>query len=206
MVTISKAAGRIAFAAVITAVSGLAVSGAYAGQFNSQVAVPIHPDVAVPAPLPMSWADGCYVVNGSLYGPYNMSFCIDGGQGTYRVRGGGLDCRGDVDSNAYGLRVDIALSASRCGRGMAWTADTLACQVNAVPGGTGGGWRGNTGGGYGGNFPGIRGGVSSQVAVPDVAVPINPGPAPRYGTSLRCTYQPAAYGYPNTVVTAERVS
>ena len=131
-----------------------------------------------------------------------MSFCLDNGQGSYRVTGGGLDCRGGIDANAYGRRVDIALSYSQCGRGTAWTADNLYCQAVFAGGGSGGGFGGNSGA-YAG-----RSGPSGRIAVPEVAVPevAVPVPVPVYTASLRCTYDPAVGGYPRISVTARRIS
>jgi hypothetical protein len=205
MITLSKTVALTTFVAI-----GLSAGGASAGQ---RAAVPdvAVPEVAVPV---QGGLDGCYRISQSLYGPYRMSFCLDNGQGSYRVTGGGLDCRGGIDANAYGRRVDIALSYSQCGRGTAWTADNLYCQAVFSGGGYGGGYGyrrglgtgsdGDAVGGYGGpqDAPGGRLAVP-EIAVPDVAVPV---PVPAYIASLRCTYDPAVGGYPRLTVTARRVS
>ena len=197
MITLSKTVALTTFVAI-----GLSAGGAFAGQ---RIAVPevAVPNIAVPV---QGGLDGCYRISQSLYGPYRMSFCLDNGQGSYRVTGGGLDCRGGIDANAYGRRVDIALSYAQCGRGTAWTADNLYCQAVFAGGGYGGGLSG----GFGGNSGAYAGrsGPSSRIAVPEIAVPdvAVPVPVPAYIAGLRCTYDPAVGGYPQMSVTARRVS
>ena len=184
MGTISKLAGRLAFAVVMAAVGALATGDAFAAGVSG-------PSVAVPAPPggPGGYSSpaGCYRVDQALYGPYYMSFCINGHSGTYRVRGGGLDCRGSLRANYDTFQVNISLHDTRCGRGMAWTADTLSCQMT----------------GPAGDFLNAPSGLNA----PSVAVPAPP-PTPHYSApaALRCNYQPAVAGYPAMTIIAQRTN
>lgn len=73
---------------------------------------------------------GCYRVQGSLYGPYRMTFCLGRGD-SYHVTGGGLDCRAGLDWHRAGPgRVEIDLDYARCGRGAGWSADSLSCRFD----------------------------------------------------------------------------
>lgn len=168
MLNLSKTLAGTALAAAV-----LASAGASA-QPQPRVAVP---EIAVPDRG--SGLDGCYRVDRPLYGPYRMSFCLDGRDGTYRVTGGGLDCRGDLDARRKGYsRVDIDLSRTRCGHGMSWTADNLSCQVSlpvfALPGK----------------------GPQPKIAVPDSSGPV---------LQLRCSYDPAVRGYRTIQVNAKKI-
>jgi hypothetical protein len=172
MLTFSKVLAGTAFA-----VAALAAGASLAQSARPKIAVP---EVAVPDRG--HGLDGCYRVDRPLYGPYRMTFCLDNRDGSYRVTGGGLDCRGDLDASRSGFRrVDIELNRTRCGRGMSWTADNLSCQVSGPVF----------------DLPGLprRNGVSPKIAVPDF-------PDVR---QLRCTYDPAVRGYRTIQVTARKI-
>lgn len=123
-------AGGVALAALTT--------GASAQDANARVVVPDVPGGADFA--------GCYRVQGPLYGPYTMTFCLKQ-RGTYSVTGGGIRCEGRLNWSSDGRRIDIQLRRTSCGNGVAWSADRLRC----TPGG-------------------IFGGVVPFVVVPDVPI------------------------------------
>ncbi len=151
------------------------------------------PQIAVPAPGGYpgnngnSYA-GCYMIDQNLYGPYHMSFCLNGnGGGSYQVTGGGLNCNGQLSwRDQYG-EARINLRYSWCGHQTGWTGDTLVCssarwQGPQYPAGPNPGWP---------NAQGPQGGQWNQ---PQIAVPV---PQPNT-QSLNCTYYPAVRGYPAT--------
>jgi hypothetical protein len=117
---------------------------------------------------------GCYQVAERMYGPYSMSFCLSG-RGSYKVTGGGLNCNGSLSWNTSGRNVSIKLRRSTCGRGQAWSADSMSCTV-----------------------VGFFGAVLPRVVVPD-----RPG-IPGFG-DLNCTYTPSVKGYKPTRIRARRV-
>lgn len=172
MLTISKTlVGTALVAAAVLA------GGAASAQPKPFLAVP---NIAVPDRG--GALDGCYRIDRALYGPYRMTFCLDDRDGSYRVTGGGLNCRGDLDAYRSGpRRVDIQLKRSQCGRGTAWTADALSCQA--------------TGPVYGLPRPFNGKGPSPKIAVPDF---------PDRLQQLRCTYDPAVRGYPTIQVIARK--
>jgi hypothetical protein len=159
----------------VKAVAGTGVAAAFALTAAMSVAAAqnVSPQVAVPD-RGNGGIQGCYRIQGQIYGPYRVTFCLGSGQDrSYRVRGGGLDCRGGLRWSRLGNgRIQIDLQRSSCGNDTAWSADTLICR----PVGSGGS------------------GASAQVAVPD------DGGA----DSLRCRYIPAARGYKETTVIANR--
>ena len=143
----------------------------------------LGPQIVIPED-PGSGADaGCYRVDGDLYGPYTMSFCLgsSNSQKRYQVIGGGLECNGRLDWYRGGSgRLQINLRQASCGQGKAWSADTMTCNFGVVgPPNTLGG---------GGNSP--------QIVIPD---------RPNYGSVLRCTYDPSVPGAPSSQVTAHRI-
>lgn len=117
---------------------------------------------------------GCYQVTERLYGPYTMSFCLSG-RGTYKVRGGGLSCDGSLSWTTSGRNISIKLRRSTCGRGQAWSADSMSC-----------------------TFVGFFGAVLPRVVVPDR--PNIPG----FG-DLICTYTPSVHTYKPVRIRARRV-
>jgi hypothetical protein len=164
-------------AALVAAALAFGVAGGGAAFADDQS---MSPMVAVPAPGggggSGSWGlTGCYDIQGKIYGPYRMSFCLRGnGGGSYQVNGGGLNCNGGLDwYTGKGNRVDIDLYRSKCGRGTQWTGDSLNCRST---------W----------NLLGGGGGKKPTVAVP----------VPGGGNRLNCTYNPQASGYYPTQVTA----
>jgi hypothetical protein len=161
-----KAVARTGFAAALALAAAMSVAAAQ--NVSPQVVVPDRGDGA-------GGVRGCYNVQGRIYGPYRMSFCLGGGSGQfYRVRGGGLDCRGGLRWSRIGKgQIQIDLRRTSCGNGAAWSADTLVCR----PVGSGGS------------------GVSAQVVVPDDG---------GGSDSLRCRYIPNARGYKETTVIADR--
>jgi len=115
----------------------------------------------------------CYQVSERLYGPYSMSFCLSG-RGSYKVTGGGLSCNGSLSWSTSGRNISIKLRRSTCGRGQAWSADSMSCTV-----------------------VGFFGAVLPRVIVPDR--PNMPG----FG-DLACTYTPQPHNYKPVRIRARR--
>ncbi len=88
-----------------------------------------NPEIAVPD-VPQFELEGCYRLDRAIYGPYRVSFCLEQSEeGSYRVRGGGLNCRGTLDWYVDDRNFTIDLARSRCGNRTAWTGDTLVCRL-----------------------------------------------------------------------------
>ncbi len=180
MVSISRAAKGIAILSAAVMACGLAVESAGAAGNAPEVVVPAPGGGGGGGGAPVG---GCYSVDQALYGPYHMTFCVYGGQGNYRVRGAGLNCRGSLGVTWYGPTMRISLVGSFCGRGMQWTADTIDCQVMPPLGHK--------------NWPTGQNG-------PNVVVPVPGGPGPGDTGALSCTYRPAVGGYPPVGISARR--
>lgn len=154
-------------------------------------AVAKSPAVSVAVPSPGGGGGGglagCYRITHTIYGPYNMSFCLNRGRnGTYQVTGGGLNCNGGLDwYDKNNGKVEIDLYRAACGRGTDWTGDSLTCRYS--------GWTPPP------LFSGNIGGVGVSVAVPAPSVPV---PSTN---KLDCTYKPAAGGYAPISVSAKRI-
>jgi len=153
--------------AVILALSGFVTSADAAGP-STKVVVPDRPGGGGGIGL-----GGCYQVAERLYGPYSMSFCLTG-RGSYKVTGGGLACNGSLSWSTSGRNINIQLRRSTCGRGKAWSADSMSC-----------------------TFVGFLGAVLPKVVVPD-----RPG-LPGFG-DLRCTYKPSVPTYRPVQIRARR--
>jgi len=98
---------------------------------NIALAQEMSPMVAVPDTSKNGFI-GCYRVQGTLYGPYRMSFCLRRNSGSYQVSGGGLNCNGSLDWYDRGkARVEVDLYRSKCGSGMSWSGDSLSCTGNS---------------------------------------------------------------------------
>jgi hypothetical protein len=175
MSLLTKTIASAALAAGVLAGGGAYAAPAGPGEINPKIAVPDRPNIAVPD---RNFINGCYSITQRVYGPYRVSFCLNDQRGTYRVTGGGLDCRGGLSASRVGpLGVNISLRYAQCGRGMAWTADKISCRATPFP------------------FPQRpfrQGGMQPNIAVPD------------FRGELRCTYDPAVRGYPTIQVRAAR--
>ena len=131
------------------AVAGTGVAAAFALTAAMSVAAAqnVSPQVVVPdrGGGGAGGVRGCYEIQGRIYGPYCMTFCLDRGAGQfYWVRGGGLHCRGGLRWSRIGKgQIQVDLQRTSCGNGAAWSADTLVCRSAG------------------------SGGVSAQVVVPD---------------------------------------
>jgi hypothetical protein len=169
---------RIGKAAFLGGLFVLSAAGTAAAQnVSPQIVIPENPGGGPDA--------GCYQVQGDLYGPYSMSFCLgnSNSEKTYNVSGGGLDCNGRLDWYRSGSgRLQINLREADCTRGQLWSADTMTCNFGNI-----GGPVPLSGGGEG---------IQPQVVIPD---------RPNYGNVLRCTYDPSVEGYPTTQITARRI-
>ncbi|KKB08529.1 hypothetical protein VE25_18640 [Devosia geojensis] len=108
------------FGLMAAAMMMLGHAGPSLAQDNStRVIVPDRPGGALIA--------GCYRVTRSIYGPYRLTFCLER-RGTYQVTGGGVNCQGRLNWTASGRDVSIQLQRSRCGNGVAWSADRMSCR------------------------------------------------------------------------------
>ena len=118
MINIFKAALSIAMAIMLALVAF--TPAAYAEGASTRVVVPDRPQT--PA------GGGCYQIAERLYGPYTMNFCLTN-RGSYRVTGGGLNCSGSLTWSVSGGRtINVRLQRTSCGRGKAWSADSMSCQ------------------------------------------------------------------------------
>jgi hypothetical protein len=74
---------------------------------------------------------GCWRSNQILYGRYALRFCLDrSNDGSYRVEGGGLSCRGDLDWSRSGSDVSIRFNRGRCNGNTDWSRDRISCRVD----------------------------------------------------------------------------
>ncbi len=103
----------------------LSVSSALAQEPEVCVVVPDHPDGVV--------VTGCYRAVGRIYDSYRFEFCLKR-RGTYTVTGGGLRCEGRLRWELSGPGVDVDLRRTSCGRGKAWSADSMWCRPNLLIG------------------------------------------------------------------------
>ncbi|MFO1170799.1 MAG: hypothetical protein U1E49_07480 [Hyphomicrobiaceae bacterium] len=115
---------RILFSAVL---AGVAVLATAAGAGN------VKPRIAAPAEG-TSGLGGCWTADRELYGPYQLSFCIEAdGSGTYQVTGGKLDCSANLEWNENKASFRFDMDRATCGNGTDWTADSFTCLVSIDP-------------------------------------------------------------------------
>lgn len=74
---------------------------------------------------------GCYRSLGRIYDNYRLEFCLKD-RGTYKVTGGNVRCEGRLDWRVDGIGIQAKLRRTSCGRGVAWSADTMWCRPNLV--------------------------------------------------------------------------
>ena len=163
---------KAAVAAVVIALSIAPALPVAAREMNATVIVPDAPGGAR--------FTGCYNVAQQLYGPYRMTFCLEQ-RGSYTVKGGGVTCKGNLNWTASGRNIEVDLSRTSCGNGVAWSADSMTCQGTTL---------------FGKGVAGAIGNVLAKIIVPDVPT-LN---------GLSCTYYPDAHGERPTTITAKRVS
>ena len=96
-----------------------ATASAQAQDANARVVVPDLPGGAL--------VSGCYRADRGLYGPYQLTFCLER-RGTYQVRGNGLRCDGRLDWKTEGRDVTVSLRRQSCNRNLAWAAATVTCR------------------------------------------------------------------------------
>jgi len=161
------------FMLVVGFAPALSVVPAMAQDMNATIIVPDAPGGAR--------FTGCYSVSQRLYGPYRMSFCLEQ-RGSYTVSGGGVTCNGRLNWSASGRTIEIDLTRTSCGNGVAWTADTMSCQGTGLF-----------------NGPGIGSAIGNAVA--KVIAPSIPSI-----NGLNCTYYPNARGEQPTQISARRTS
>lgn len=103
----------------------LSVTSVFAQGAETRVIVPDAPNGVI--------VSGCYEAVGRIYQKYRFEFCLKQ-RGTYEVRGGGVRCDGRLNWNVRGASVNVELRRSRCGNGVAWSADTMTCKPNLLLG------------------------------------------------------------------------
>lgn len=118
---ISKFVVTLAAAAMVL-LGGLA--SAQAQEPNVRVIVPDRPDGVI--------VTGCYRATGQLYGA-RFEFCLKR-RGEYTAVTQRVRCEGRLDWKVDGLTVNVKLRRTSCGRGQAWSADTIRCRPNLVAG------------------------------------------------------------------------
>jgi hypothetical protein len=163
-----------------TVTSGLAAAAIIA-TLQSAGAAEFEPRIAVPSPG-VTGLNGCWLADRDLYGPYQLSFCLDRFGGSYRVTGGGLDCRADLTWRKSWNGYRFTMQRATCGNGTDWTADSFSCEVRATPV--------------------VHGAPSDEGLEPKIAVP-SPRPEPA-AAKLDCRYKPAVFGYPSRRFAAYR--
>jgi len=100
----------------------LVMAGLFSGPSLAQelrVIVPDHP-----GGIPVS---GCFRADRPLFGPYQLTFCLDR-RGTYQVRGGGIRCDGQLTSRTSGRDILVDIHRTSCGNRRAWEAATMECR------------------------------------------------------------------------------
>lgn len=112
---------------------------ATAGQLP-MVPLPAHAASAYPAPPVASHSvaraayrapaqAGCWQSYRPIYDKYAVAFCLGAnGHGSYRVQGGGFDCRGQSRWSGDGVAVDYRMGVGTCGAQSDWSADRIRCQ------------------------------------------------------------------------------
>lgn len=125
-------------AAVLTVL--MSITSVSAQDVNARVIVPDNPGGGG------AYVAGCYNVQQRLYGPYRMEFCLER-RGSYTVTGNRVNCDGRLDWSVSGRDINIDLRKTSCGRGVAWSADSMTCRS-----------------------AGILAGLLARVIVPDVPV------------------------------------
>ncbi|HEY4200122.1 MAG TPA: hypothetical protein VGM83_06140 [Devosiaceae bacterium] len=109
----------------------IAAALVFASLLPSAAFAQIQPRVIVPDGPGGSAFTGCYSVNGTIYGSYKMSFCLTQ-RGSYSVTGGGVRCDGRLNWNGSRSDVTISLRRTRCGNGVAWSADRIVCKSSSL--------------------------------------------------------------------------
>ncbi len=88
-------------------------------------AMPMHQ----PAPVSARAGNACWQTYNPLYGAYKVAFCVGlHGQGTYRVIGGGYDCKGHADWRDQGDILVYQMRRGTCGAQADWTPDQIVCR------------------------------------------------------------------------------
>lgn len=159
----------------LATLKGLVAAAATVASIGIVNAGQVEPKIAVPSPG-SAGIQGCWSADRMLYGPYQLSFCLDRFGGSYRVTGGGLNCRAELTwwKGWNGYR--FAMERAECGRGTDWTADSFTCVVKVEPV-------------YYNRNTEDDGGLEPKIAVP------SPSPDPET-MKLDCRYKPSVFGYP----------
>ncbi|MBS0124491.1 hypothetical protein [Thetidibacter halocola] len=101
----------------------LAVSAADAQ--DARVVVPDAPKGAL--------ISGCYRADRPLYGPYQLTFCVNRGRrGTYSVRGPQLACEGRLGWALANGMIVLELRRQSCNNNRAWAAAEIRCKPRGL--------------------------------------------------------------------------
>ncbi len=117
-------------------VSASAQTSLGAGLHLAQSRMPeAEPEAEMRMPVPGGGGNlavkGCWRSKQVLFDRYRGAFCRErGADGSYRVDGGGLSCRGDLDWSRDGRRVEIRFNRGRCNRNTDWSRDRISCSVD----------------------------------------------------------------------------
>lgn len=162
-------------------VTGLAASLAALLPAATASAVDMKPQIAVPSPHGDGDIEGCWTADRHLYGPYKLRFCVRADGGSYRVTGGGLNCRAGLDWTQTPRGYRFTLDRASCGRRTDWSADSFTCEATYRPALM------PDGEGYGPGGYGFEDKKTPKVAVPSHDEEIE---------VLSCRYKPSVPGYP----------
>lgn len=81
------------------------------------------------APVSARAEGGCWQTYDALYGKYKIAFCLGAqGQGSYRVKGAGYDCRGRSTWRDQGDVLVYQMARGTCGAQADWTPDQIVCK------------------------------------------------------------------------------
>ena len=160
---------------MVSTLKGFVAAAATVASVGIANAGQVEPKIAVPSPGAKG-IEGCWSADRDLYGPYQLSFCLDRFGGSYRVTGGGLNCRAELTWWKSWKGYRFAMERAECGRGTDWTADSFTCEVKYDPV-------------YDNRTSEDEGGLEAKIAVP------SPSPDPTLA-KLDCRYKPSVFGYP----------
>ncbi|MFO1090505.1 MAG: hypothetical protein U1E46_13110 [Hyphomicrobiales bacterium] len=177
----------------VAALAALAALPASALAQTAQTAAPvIEAQARMPIPAGDVKVKGCWW-SSVLYGRYRIKFCLNGGEdGSYRVEGAGLTCKGDLDWFRNGREVRVLLNRGRCNGATDWSRDKFNCMVDVY-----------------GSVPGAlveQAQAQPQMRMPTPAMPM-PGPGySEYADRMSCVYMPSKGPWTNTRFNARRAN
>lgn len=116
------------FKHIVSLAAALLLAGAIAAP-----AIAAEPEIRVIVPEVPGGVivSNCYRAVGRIYDGYTFSFCLKQ-RATYSVRGNGVRCEGRLNWDVKGILVQAELRRTSCGRGVAWSADTMVCRPSLL--------------------------------------------------------------------------